>query len=143
MEANGISLPRALKLFFLSVTVISVLLVGLLLGFFWLLGQGMCGNHLFSQTISPDGRHKVVVFERSCGASTGFSTHLSLIKSEDNLANDSGNILILKGHPDEVAPTLSWLNNHQVKIHHRLNGKEYKAEQQWSSNRHIQIQYLH
>ncbi|GAA0339817.1 hypothetical protein GCM10009092_00360 [Bowmanella denitrificans] len=116
MEANGISLPRALKLFFLSVTVISVLLVGLLLGFFWLLGQGMCGNHLFSQTISPDGRHKVVVFERSCGATTGFSTHVSVLNWDDHLPNEKGNILILDGSPKDVAPNHVWQNNNTVVI---------------------------
>ncbi len=38
---------------------------------------GLCGNDVLSENISPSGHWKAVVSERSCGATTGFSTQVS------------------------------------------------------------------
>ncbi len=32
---------------------------------------GLCGNTILAEALSPDQRHKAVVFQRDCGASTG------------------------------------------------------------------------
>jgi hypothetical protein len=44
-----------------------------------------CGNRILAETPSPDGRFKVVMFERDCGATTGFSTQVSIIPSGERL----------------------------------------------------------
>src|SRR5712692_10203417 len=39
---------------------------------------------------SPDGRKKAVVFERSCGSTTGFSVHVALSRIQERLAHRNG-----------------------------------------------------
>ena len=39
---------------------------------------------------SPDTRYDAVVFQRDCGATTGFSTEVSVLRSRDSLPSDSG-----------------------------------------------------
>ena len=38
-----------------------------------------CANTIVSKIDSPDGAHSAVLFQRDCGASTGFSTQISII----------------------------------------------------------------
>ena len=42
-----------------------------------------CGNEILSEMRSPDGRLKFIVFQRDCGATTAFSTQVSIIPSGD------------------------------------------------------------
>jgi hypothetical protein len=41
----------------------------------------MCGNTIVSQVTSPDGRRNAVMFQRDCGATTGFSTQVSILNA--------------------------------------------------------------
>jgi hypothetical protein len=41
--------------------------------------EDLCGNDPISETPSPNGQMKVVVFQRDCGATTGFSTQVSVL----------------------------------------------------------------
>jgi hypothetical protein len=55
---------------------------------------GGCGNDLVKEIRSPGGKMKAVVFQRDCGATTGFSTQVSLLSSNGSLPNDGGNLFI-------------------------------------------------
>ena len=56
--------------------------------------DGACGNTLVQSEESPDGRLKAVLFERSCGATTGVSSQVSIIGTTDGLGNEAGNVFI-------------------------------------------------
>jgi hypothetical protein len=58
--------------------VVAVLLPVVVVGGYYLLRAG-CGNEVLSQARSPDGLYEAVVFQRDCGAATGFSTQVSVI----------------------------------------------------------------
>lgn len=74
------------------------ILVSLLLALSVFLGGcHSCENDISNSIVSPAGKLKVVVFNRSCGATTGFSTQVSIIPTSSSLLEDSGNILILDG----------------------------------------------
>ena len=60
-------------------------------------GCDMCGNEVLQSITSPSGELKVEVFSRDCGATTGFSTQVSIISADDRLPNEGGNILVLDG----------------------------------------------
>jgi hypothetical protein len=45
----------------------------------------LCGNDLLATVPSHDGRLKAVVFQRGCGATTGFSTHVSVLTAAEQL----------------------------------------------------------
>jgi hypothetical protein len=40
---------------------------------------GICENAAVARVASPDGTREAVLFQRSCGATTGYSTQLSLV----------------------------------------------------------------
>ena len=44
---------------------------------------GDCGDNVKAQAPSPDGRYVAAVFERDCGATTDFSTHVSLREADE------------------------------------------------------------
>jgi hypothetical protein len=83
----------------IRVTAIAVGVLGLLavltLGFLsrvhW---EFNCENSPLHESLSPDGARKIVVFERSCGATTDFSTQASLLKSDQALPPAAGNLYI-------------------------------------------------
>ena len=49
-----------------------------------------CSNTIVARSDAPDGRHRAVMFQRDCGATTGFSTQVSILDAGDNLSG-SGN----------------------------------------------------
>lgn len=50
-----------------------------------------CANTLISRVDAPDGLHSAVIFQRDCGATTGFSTQISVVKHGDE-PSGGGNI---------------------------------------------------
>ena len=55
---------------------------------------GACGNDLVKEIRSPTGRMKAVVFQRDCGATTGFTTQISVLPSDQKLPNEGGNLFV-------------------------------------------------
>ena len=84
---------RAAKLSLLGLTAAGALLVAAI-GTFAYLFSDMCGNDPIAEYVSPDGGAKLVVFQRDCGATTGFSTQASLVRPDAKLPGSSGNLFI-------------------------------------------------
>jgi hypothetical protein len=49
-----------------------------------------CTNTIVSRLSSPDGQREAVMFQRDCGATTGFSTQVSILDAGSKL-NGAGN----------------------------------------------------
>lgn len=74
---------------------------------------GQCGNEISQTIVSPSGLVKAVVFSRDCGATTGFSTQVSILKSGRDLPNDGGNVLVL----DDLVPlVLEWSTDSSLRV---------------------------
>jgi hypothetical protein len=85
-------MPLWLKMIWTSFVVIGGALVLYIL--LWVVTlAGACGNDLIRTLASPDGGRKLVIFQRDCGATTGFSTQASLLPAGDRLRG-SGNLFI-------------------------------------------------
>lgn len=65
---------------------LSIVTAGLLLS----ACSDMCANSVVSRASSPDGQHDAVLFQRDCGATTGFSTQVSILGAGDQ-PSGSGN----------------------------------------------------
>jgi hypothetical protein len=76
----------------------------------------MCGNEVFQEVYSPSNKYKAVVFQRDCGATTGFSTQVSIINAKDVLENEGGNAYIANNHPNETKLKLTWLAEQSLEI---------------------------
>lgn len=74
-----------------------------------------CGNEQLTQHDSPSGNLKVVVFQRSCGATTGYSIHPSILDSDEELGNDQGNLFVVRGDAF-VRPSVDWISDHELKL---------------------------
>jgi hypothetical protein len=51
-------------------------------------------NEILRLHYSPSKQLKAVVFERECGATTGFSTQISIMHANNDLSNEGGNVFV-------------------------------------------------
>lgn len=108
--------------------------------------DGMCGNEIAGVYPSPNGRLKVVVFERDCGATTSASTQASILEAGDELPAGSGNIYVAD-HAREApdggrggAPRVSaaWSSGRAVVIT-RESARVFKKERRYEG---IDVSYV-
>lgn len=84
-----------------------------------------CGNEI-SQTINAPSDHvRAVVFNRDCGATTGFNTQVSIVSVADALSNDEGNTLILVG---TVSLQIRWQSDSVLQLDGLGSAKVFKQE---------------
>ncbi|AXN41551.1 hypothetical protein CN689_22260 [Peribacillus butanolivorans] len=73
--------------------------------------EDMCGNDIKQKTPSPSGEKVAYIFERSCGATTGFSPQLSILNKDDDFQNESGNTF-----RSDKDFSIEWLNERNLKV---------------------------
>jgi hypothetical protein len=84
-----------------------------------------CSNTQISRADAPDGLHSAIIFQRDCGATTGFSTQVSIV-TKGGQPSGSGNIFRADdGHG--AAAVGDW-------------GGPW-AEQRWLTSDHLLIRY--
>jgi len=103
--------------------------------------EDACSNRIFDEVVSPGKKYTAVAFERNCGASTGFSTQISILNYNDALGNNSGDTYITNGQPEDVDLKMQWTDDRELVIGIELNGKEFKAETNWGNNNPVKITY--
>lgn len=105
-----------------------------------------CANSVLSQATSPDGRLKAVVFQRNCGATTGFSTHVSLVPLTSVLPNEAGNIFVTDTNHG-AAPSgpgggpkvfVKWVSSTQLQVACHSRARTFNMQKQFDS---ISISY--
>jgi len=124
-------LVKVFKIIGILLGIIGLLIFGL--GYYFV--SGMCANTVISSSTSPNGKWKVVLFERNCGATTGFSTQISLLESGEKLTNEAGNIYITEGYPKGY--TLNWDSDTSVVI----NGTSTRSNKKVTQFNGIQFSY--
>ena len=98
------------------VTGFLLLILLLVVSYLWLMfDKDICTNTIFNEVVSPKGTYKAVVFERSCGAKTGYSTQVSvLVGSSMALPNQPGNTITFGGQ--DVPVSITWISENKVAI---------------------------
>ena len=61
--------------------------------------DNFCGNKIIKEIASPDKDYSAIMFVRDCGATTGYSTQVSIVEYGDKLENTIGNILVMSDKP--------------------------------------------
>jgi len=89
-----------------------------------LAGCEPCSNDIISESVSPDGNRKIVTFSRNCGATTGFNTQATILKKNQSLPDDAGNIFIL----DQGEATAEWKNNTEILVRADSSARFFKKE---------------
>jgi len=70
-------------------------------------GCSLCNNDEVLRVSSPDAKLEAVVFQRDCGATTGFSTQISIVAKGTSLANGGGNLYVADTDHGK-APAANW-----------------------------------
>jgi hypothetical protein len=97
---------------------------------------GECRNEIVSESNSPGNAMKYVVFQRDCGATTGFSTQISLLDGDQDMDNEAGNLFVADtNHGEAPAGTgggpevrISWLSKEKLQIHYHPAARIIRAE---------------
>ncbi|MGG2024675.1 hypothetical protein AB1282_02705 [Gottfriedia sp. S16(2024)] len=97
-------LIKIIKIFPIIAAVITVISLA---GYFTLdyLFGDMCGNEITHKEVSPKGDKVAYIFQRDCGATTGYSYHLSILGSDRKLPNKSGNTFV-----SDDTFLINWIN---------------------------------
>ncbi|MGH9792758.1 MAG: hypothetical protein ACRD5W_16245 [Candidatus Acidiferrales bacterium] len=97
---------------------------------------GICSNDVAWESTSPDGKLKAVIFMRNCGATTDFSTQVSILESSATLPNDSGSIFIADADHGAVLVNrkgimdvrLTWKSQHRLVISYPGRARIFEQE---------------
>ena len=101
-------------------------LAAISLSFVALTGCGAtCGNEVSQAISSPSGHARAVVFNRDCGATTGFNTQVSIVSGVNVLSNDEGNALILAG---TIPLQIQWESDSVLRLDGLGSAKVFKQE---------------
>jgi hypothetical protein len=77
----------------ITLSTVGLLVGGTLLGLLavWAAFTPRCGNDILAELPSPDNQRRAVIFQRNCGATTGFNTEVSILRGSSRLGNEAGN----------------------------------------------------
>ena len=127
--------PSTIKAIVVFATLTAVFVVGF--GFFlYRTFANMCGNETLAEFVSPDQAKKIIVFQRNCGATTGFSTQAFLVAINEKLRNQGGNVFAADTNHD-AAPSairggpelrVRWEGRNRLLLQHHLKARVFKAE---------------
>lgn len=121
------------------VAAVVVVVIMIAVGYDMILSRAFkdpCHNEILVESISPDRTKKLVVFQRSCGATTGFSTQVSLISPNAKLPNEFGNVFIADTDHG-IAPSsigggpevrFHWAAPKRLLLQHHALARIFKAE---------------
>lgn len=91
----------------------------------------LCSNNVITEVISPDGKMKAVTFQRDCGATTDFSTHVIIIPAGSTFDKDGSSIFVADTNKGKApagqngGPEVRtrWLSTDKLQIeYHKLSG---------------------
>ena len=114
---------------------IILLVVGSVLAFLWLVGRDMCNNDIAQEVSSPNGKYKAIIFERDCGATTDFSTQVSVLKASKSLSrSDGGNVFVADSNRGVVGTDIKgvmavyahWASNSVLEIHYPSGARVFE-----------------
>lgn len=112
-----------------------LVVVALVAAAWWWLGGVACDNNVLDDQPSPDGRHHAVTFTRDCGATTAYSTQLSILPTGRTLsARDGGNVLVIDadygaapaGPGGGPAIVFRWLDARTLEVRHHPSVRVFR-----------------
>ena len=94
-----------------------------------------CDNEVSQELRSPDGSVKVALSSRDCGATTGFNTQATLLRSGEHLPDEPGNVFII----DQGKAQIAWEASTTLLVRISPVARVFKQE---SKVRGISIKYV-
>jgi hypothetical protein len=60
--------------------------------FYATMAEGLCASTVVETSTSPDEQHDAVLYELNCGATTPFSTQVTLVRHGEVVGHEAGNV---------------------------------------------------
>ena len=111
-------------------TIVLILIVGLCAIALGLFLSFDCEDAIKTDVKSPDGKYAATLYERDCGATTDFSTIVSLRANGDDFDGEKGRIFVVEGQPQV---NLVWQASNAIRIEcSQCQSKDiFKREVKW------------
>jgi hypothetical protein len=95
-----------------------------------------CHDTLVTSALAPDARHKAFLVERNCGATTGFSTQVT-VSAMDGTASYGERVFVADddhgkaraGHWGGPWADIKWLRPDQLHIRYASNSRIFKKDE--------------
>jgi len=137
---------RLLRVILVTAVAVAACSIGGFIAVFALGDSSMCANEALVEAASPSTKLKAIVFQRDCGATTGFSTQVAVVPANESLPNEPGNVFVAdtnhgaapsgRGGGPEVV--VHWLSDGTLHIDHHPSARVFLAERRVD---HVQIEY--
>ncbi len=124
-----------------------VLVLAILLLFHFFNATGLCANKVYKEVYSPNNKIKAVLFSRDCGATTDFSTQISIMYQYESLKNNESGNLFISDSDHGKAPRgitggspvkIDWITDDSIHITYHSDARIFKRNIKW---RGIKIGY--
>lgn len=112
-----------------------VLVLGIFILFHLFDTTGLCANKVFKEVFSPNKKIKAVLFSRDCGATTDFSTQISIMHQYESLKNkETGNLFISdsdhgkapRGITGGSPVKIDWITDDSIHITYHSDARIFK-----------------
>lgn len=128
----GDSMTKRLKLLMTIIIILIAFLAGkYLLDFLF---EDMCGNDIKQKISSPNGEKVAYLFERSCGATTGFSPQLSVLDKNADFQNEPGNTF-----RSDKDFSIEWIDEKNLKVIYDKSIKTFEMDKKVNG---VRIKYI-
>jgi hypothetical protein len=91
----------------------------------------LCRNEIIASRDNPARTLKLIKFDRDCGATTGNSVQISVLKFQESLQNLGGNIFISKNYDKDI--DMAWENDSTILIQYPKKLVIIKREDQYDN----------
>ena len=125
-------LKRAIKAVVALAAGMVTLVAAAIAWFLW----NSCGNVEQQRVSSPGGDRDIVVFERNCGATTDFSTQVSIIRRGAGLPHGAGNAYIY-GH--RVPLDVGWESKNVAAVRYPPG---FRGLHEWARAAGVRVRFL-
>lgn len=85
----------------------------------------LCGNEVLQEIPNTSKTLKAIKFSRDCGATTGFSTQVSILPYGSRLKDEPGNTFIING---QNTCETKWITNSEIEIHYNKYEQIFKND---------------
>lgn len=106
--------------------IITLSILGLYIAGKYVINQifgNMCENRLIEMWPSPKENKTAYIFERDCGATTGYSYHLSLLDSDEELPNSGGNTFV-----SDSLFEVEWVTNNNLHVRYNQFAETFEKD---------------
>ena len=96
-----------------------------------------CANRVLATQVSPDGQYSAVLFERNCGATTPFATHVSILRKGERLSG-SGNTFTADANHGAASTgdwggpwaSIAWLSPSKLVVKYADGSRSFRREEE-------------